>query len=276
MLPIPPSAGTPMLAPTALAGCAIVLCTSFERWPLALAAADELARAGARVAFLSSDRELPATQYPTFTLDEVEVDVLERRLAEIEQHTGPLNGLVHLPPHQPPCPGETLDLAAWRRHTHRTLDLGFLLSSRLAERCQAQGIPGSVVQVVDRAAWSGAPGQVHGAAISAALQTMDKTLAVEWARSDIRVNTIVPGPFAGDDSPAHELAELQGRDLADTLPAQRLGELQEFGWAVAFLCSPYAAYITGATFIIDGGNHLRRSISGPPFLTVAQWLTPER
>lgn len=272
MLPTPPAAGTPMLSPTALAGRAILICTAFDHWPLALAAAGELARSGAHVAFLSSDSELPCQyEYPNFVLDELEAESLERQLAMIEEHTGPLNGLVYLPPYQPPCPGESMDFATWRRHTHQALDLSFLLTTRLAARCQARGIPGTMVQVVDRAAWSGAPGQVHTAAISAALQTMDKTLAVEWARSDIRLNTIVPGPFVGDVSPEHALAARQDRELADTLPARRLGELQEFGWAVAFLCSPYAAYITGATFIIDGGNHLRRSISGPPFLSVPQW-----
>lgn len=260
-----------MLTPTTLAGRTIIICTSDDRWPLALAAAHELARAGAGVAFLSSGTSLPETEYPSFVLNDLEMETVERCFDAIEAQSGPLYGLVHLPPHQPPCPGEALSLAEWRRHTHQVLDLSFLLTSRLAARCQAQRRPGTVVQVVDRGAWSGAPGQVHTAAISAALQSMDKTLAVEWARSDIRVNTIVPGPFAGDTSPVHELAAREGRQLERTLPAQRLGQLQEFGWAVAFLCSPYAAYITGATFIIDGGDHLRRSISGPPFLTVPQW-----
>ena len=87
----------------------------------------------------------------------------------------------------------------------------------------------------------------------------------------VLLNAISPGLFEGDDTPWQRYAARGGIDAAKTVPAHRLGSPQEFGWAATFLCSPFPAYMTGAQFIIDGANSLRRGISGPPFQPVRSW-----
>ena len=86
-----------------------------------------------------------------------------------------------------------------------------------------------------------------------------KTLSLEVAHEGITVNTICPGRFA-----TGRLAKVFGKDgdldvkaradMAAQIPMQRIGEPSELAGLVAFLCSPYAAYITGSVLHVDGGR----------------------
>jgi hypothetical protein len=49
------------------------------------------------------------------------------------------------------------------------------------------------------------------------------------------------------------------------LPAGRGGEVRELGWAATYMCSPYAAYLSGHTMVLDGANWLRRNLRMPEF-----------
>jgi 3-oxoacyl-[acyl-carrier protein] reductase len=81
-----------------------------------------------------------------------------------------------------------------------------------------------------------------------------KTLATEVAPQGVTVNSVQPGLHATD-----RLAQLYGGDLSGattTIPAGRLGDPDDFGAAVAFLCSEQARFITGTALSIDGGAYL--------------------
>lgn len=95
----------------------------------------------------------------------------------------------------------------------------------------------------------------------AGVQTLAKTLAGEWA-PEIRVNHLVPGRIATErvESLDRRIADREGiapeaaRALAEgSIPLGRYGEPSDFASAAAFLVSPAAAYITGATLVVDGG-----------------------
>jgi 3-oxoacyl-[acyl-carrier protein] reductase len=80
-----------------------------------------------------------------------------------------------------------------------------------------------------------------------------KTLATEVAPQGVTVNSVQPGLHA-----TTRLAELYGGDLstvAATVPVRRIGEPDDFGAAVAFLCSEQAGFITGTALSIDGGAY---------------------
>ena len=55
-------------------------------------------------------------------------------------------------------------------------------------------------------------------------------------------------------------------------PAGRLGRLHELGWAATWLCSPFAAFVTGHTLVVDGANWLRRDFVMPEFVPVRQQI----
>ena len=101
------------------------------------------------------------------------------------------------------------------------------------------------------------------------------SLAVEWAPDDIRVNGLVPGLFPHDDHPAALKARSAGDSeatKAGRIPGGRVGRLHELGWAATYLCSPFAAYLTGHWLVLDGANWLRRNVTMPDFTPVRDTL----
>ncbi|TIV37391.1 MAG: SDR family oxidoreductase, partial [Mesorhizobium sp.] len=86
-----------------------------------------------------------------------------------------------------------------------------------------------------------------------AVHMMTKALAVEWAKSGVRVNALAPG-YVGTDMTLkmRERPELFNTWI-DMTPMGRLGTPQEIASAILFLASPASSYVTGAILSIDGG-----------------------
>ena len=103
--------------------------------------------------------------------------------------------------------------------------------------------------------FTGGPGMAHSAAAKAGVDNLTESLAVEWAPDSIRVNTLAPdcSPTGTPDDLKALRPEGESVD-ARRSPAGRLGRLHELGWAVTWLCSPYAAFVTGHTLVVDGAN----------------------
>jgi 3-oxoacyl-[acyl-carrier protein] reductase len=101
---------------------------------------------------------------------------------------------------------------------------------------------------------TGQPGFAHYGASKAAMLGFMRSAAVELARSGITINAVMPGnvstPGFADTSAEHQ------RRMLSSIPMGRYAEPEEVGWAVRFLASPEAGYITGQTLIVDGGQVL--------------------
>jgi NAD(P)-dependent dehydrogenase (short-subunit alcohol dehydrogenase family) len=262
----------------------VVLITGAEGI-LSRAAAIEFTRAGARIALAYSPgvtpEEIPEltalnANVQNFVVDCVDVPSVAKLFDAIETNLGAVTVLLNNPRLPKLAPVETLTLQQWRAGTQAIDDAVFVVATEFARRRQSapagsQNPPGAILNVIDTMAWQGGPGLAHASTAQAGVLNLTKTLAVEWGPDDIRVNAIAVGPFRGDETPASRQARREGRDLGRTLPALRMGEPHEFGWAATLLCSPYSAYTTGATFIIDGGSYIRRGINAPAFLPVREW-----
>ncbi|TNE77663.1 MAG: SDR family oxidoreductase [Gammaproteobacteria bacterium] len=80
------------------------------------------------------------------------------------------------------------------------------------------------------------------------------------ARHNVTINNLLPGLFDTERGRGAAAligggSGLSGEEYIDTLPAGRLGMIEEFGATCAFLCSQQAAYITGQNILVDGGNY---------------------
>ena len=168
-----------------------------------------------------------------------------------------------------PVPAEEMSPNAWRTVVDITLTGTYLCSRELARRHLAAGTRASIVNVGASYAWTGGPGFAHSAAAKAGVKNLTETLAVEWGPHGIQVNGIVPGLVPHQDMTADIQGNLKALDdKADRQPAMRVGTPRELGWAATFLASPYGAFISGHTLVVDGANWQRRTLTNPPVETV--------
>jgi len=135
--------------------------------------------------------------------------------------------------------------------------------------------PGAVVNIVTTYAWTGSGYVVPSATAKAGVLAMTRSLAVEWAKYNIRTNAVAPGPFptkgAWDRLLPGELAEKF--DPARRVPLKRVGEHGELANLVAYLLSDYSAYINGEVITIDGGEWLKGAgqFNGLEAVTPEMW-----
>src|SRR4249920_1652024 len=172
-----------------------------------------------------------------------------------------------------PVPAEDMSTNAWRTVVDITLNGTFFCAREFARRHLAAGTPGSIVNIGASYAWTGGPGFAHSAAAKAGVKNMVETLAVEWGPYGIQVNGLVPGLFPHEDMTADiqsNLVRTSDKDVCQ--PALRVGRLRELGWAATFLASPYARFVNGHTFVVDGANWQRRTLTNPPVVTVREQM----
>ncbi|MFC7895527.1 SDR family NAD(P)-dependent oxidoreductase [Streptomyces sp. NPDC057381] len=127
----------------------------------------------------------------------------------------------------------------------------FLLTALLAEKMAAGG-GGSIVNVSSTAAGLGMPGMAVYGATKAALESLTRTWAAEFAESNVRVNAVAPGPMRTSKVIAAMGPDMGGMGL--TTAIKRTSDPAEVAQVIAFLASDRASYMTGAVVAADGGR----------------------
>jgi NAD(P)-dependent dehydrogenase (short-subunit alcohol dehydrogenase family) len=119
--------------------------------------------------------------------------------------------------------------------------------------------PGIFLNIVTTYAWTGSGYVVPSACGKAGVLALTRSLAVEWAKYNIRSNAIAPGPFPTEGAWSRLLPGdlVKKFDPAQRVPLKRVGEHQELANLAAYLLSDYSAYINGEVITIDGGEWLR-------------------
>lgn len=144
----------------------------------------------------------------------------------------------------------TMELATWRAGMARNLDTAFLVCKHALPHVSARGygrvvnvasVTGPVMAMRDEPAY---------AAAKAAMVGLARSIAVDFGGEGVTANAVAPGWIATASQTAHEAAQGHG------VPVGRSATATEVASAVAWLCTPGAAYVTGQCIVVDGGNSI--------------------
>jgi 3-oxoacyl-[acyl-carrier protein] reductase len=171
---------------------------------------------------------------------------------------GNLHGLVNVAGGAGPetwMPSTRVTRSDWRDLFTQNLETAFFMSQAVAAELKAGGRRGSIVSISSISGMNTAPFHIAYGTAKAAIAAMTRTMAVELAVDEIRVNAVAPGVTATPASLTYvdDDAERDRRAIA----MGRRGRPDEIAGAILFLLSDLSSYITGQTLLVDGGLDLK-------------------
>jgi NAD(P)-dependent dehydrogenase (short-subunit alcohol dehydrogenase family) len=150
-------------------------------------------------------------------------------------------------------PFRDLRLSGWDKLMTLNLSSAVYVCQAFAPHLLDRG-SGSVINVASVAGVASAPLISPYGAAKAALISLTKTLAVEWAVSGVRVNALCPGWTATDLNRNLWDDPVSGPATVATVPMKRWATAQEMAGPAVFLASNASSYLTGQTIVVDGGQ----------------------
>jgi NAD(P)-dependent dehydrogenase (short-subunit alcohol dehydrogenase family) len=181
-------------------------------------------------------------------------------VATAERELGGLDALVSIVGQAAWNPILEMTPEQWDLDHRRNLRYFFFLARAVAQSLVRRGRPGAMVCIASVDGLQSAAHHASYGAAKAGLVNLVRTMAVEWAPHNIRVNAIAPGSIATPRFP--ETPEFRERTRQGLIPMKRRGSTDEIGKAALFLLSDLASYVTGHTLPVDGG-WMAASISPP-------------
>ena len=143
----------------------------------------------------------------------------------------------------------------WRRTMDVNLDGVYRVGREAAQRMKAAGGGGSIINVASVLGLRVMPGLSSYAVSKAAVVQLTKSMALELARDNIRVNAIAPGYFPTEMNEDF-LVSPDGKRLLSRMPMPRAGNLGEIDGTVLLLASDAGSFMTGSIISVDGGATL--------------------
>lgn len=129
----------------------------------------------------------------------------------------------------------------------------FLCDQAAARKMIPQG-GGSIINTASVLSFIGSPVAVAYTASKGAVLQLTRTLSIEWARFNIRVNCIAPGFFRTPLNQAFLDSREYMKPIVDKIPLERIGEPVEIVGTVIYLASDASRFMTGSALVIDGGE----------------------
>jgi NAD(P)-dependent dehydrogenase (short-subunit alcohol dehydrogenase family) len=141
--------------------------------------------------------------------------------------------------------------------TFDTNVLGTLLSMKHELRAMLPQKDGSIVNISSTFGHTGATGASVYSASKHAVEGLTKSAALEAAGTGVRVNVIAPGPIETAMLDRFTGTAERRAGVASTIPLKRVGKPEEIAQAIVFVSSEKASFITGASYLVDGGKSAR-------------------
>ena len=223
-----------------------------------VAVADVIKERADRVANVVADLGQPSAAVVGDVLDDAEVPEI---VARAERELGGLDVLVTIVGQA--SFNSVLDMTPeqWDLDQRRNLRCFFFTAREVARSLVARGKPGAIVGITSVKGLQSAPNNASYGAAKAGMINLVRTMAVELAPHDIRVNAIAPGTITTPRIP--DTSERLERVRHGHIPFERRGTADEIGKAALFLVSDLASYVTGQTLAVDGG-WMAASLTGIP------------
>jgi citronellol/citronellal dehydrogenase len=236
------------------------------------AAAYWFARLGARLALCGRTLEkLEATaaglralgaEVRCYAMTIRDPEAVARLIADVWRDFQSLHVLVNNAGGQFPQAAIDFSAKGWNAVIDTNLSGPWYMMQHAARAWRDHNTPGVIVNVV-AVVFRGMPGVAHTCAARAGVIHASKTVAIEWAPLNIRVNCVAPGIIGTEGMrvyPPEALAAMPGSN-----PMKRFGQVEDIANAICYLASDASAFMTGEVLTIDGGFHLWGS----------QWTIPE-
>lgn len=223
-----------------------------------------LSGAGAHVSVIGRDeqklgqvKQESGQRIGTYACDVRDYEKLGETVSQIEHAHGPVQYLINSAGGNFRKPTKDLTINGWKALIDVVLNGTFHCVHCVGNRMIEQQVKGKIVNIVSTHAWTGNPGTAHSAAAKAGVLALTRTLAVEWAPYDIRVNAVAPGPFISPGSEKLLWPTEEARNFAvSKVPVGRFADVQEIADACLYVLSDYADFMNGEVLTIDGGRWL--------------------
>ena len=231
--------------------------------------AQTLASAGARVVVTArrTDRlealvaELQAQGHEALAvpMDVTDADSVNAAFEQAEQHWGVVDVLVNNAGIADPVMFLNMTEGNWRSTLATNLDGAWRVAHRASLAMAKAGQGGSIVNIASILGLRVGTALSHYAVAKAGVVQLTKSMSLELARNNIRVNAIAPGYFSTEMNSDY-FATQQGQDyIRSKVPMRRLGQIEELDGPLLLLASEAGSFITGTVINVDGG-HLNNSL----------------
>ena len=193
------------------------------------------------------------------TCDVRKPDHAQRFVSSVVQEFGRLDILVNSAAGNFLCPAEDLSVNGFKTVMEIDAVGVFNMSKAAFEALKGHG---TIVNISATLHYGATWFQVHASSAKAAIDSITRTLGMEWGPEGIRTVGVAPGPVAGTAGMT-KLAPGMSDEVNKLIPLKRMATKWEIAMSVLFLVSNGAGYITGETLVVDGGSWLNTSLTPP-------------
>ncbi|GAA4083708.1 SDR family oxidoreductase [Zhongshania borealis] len=240
---------------------------------LGLAIAEQLSLNGARVAIASRDTAAIAAaagaltarsgkEVRAYTMDASDKLSIQQWVANAHADFGRIDGLVVNAGGPPPGQFDVFSDEDWLAAFNLTLMSAVRMVRETLPHLRSAG-GGAILTLTSSSVKEPIDFLLLSNVMRSGVTSLAKSLSKQLAAENIRVNNLIPGLIATDRMQNLDTAQAKAKGISisdqrslneQSIPFGRYGEPMEFGKAGAFLLSPAASYITGATLVVDGGT----------------------